>query len=72
MLANQISSGASDPMVISLVPLERQLLDFGDACMTGRQPLSSGADGYRALELVTSIYDSCRNERSVSIDPLNV
>jgi UDP-N-acetyl-2-amino-2-deoxyglucuronate dehydrogenase len=69
LAADQISSGASDPMAISLIPLERQLLDFGNACMTGRQPLSSGADGYRALELVSSIYDSCRTERTINIDP---
>jgi predicted dehydrogenase len=66
-VTDQISSGASDPMAISLVPLERQLLDFGNACMTGGQPLSSGADGYRALELVASIYNSCRSEKTINI-----
>src|SRR5690349_366183 len=55
-----VSSGASDPMAISLAPFERQFLDFGEAIRTGRKPLSSGEDGYRALEAVVSIYDSCR------------
>src|SRR6478672_3649682 len=45
----EVSSGASDPMAISLTPCERQFLDFGDAIRTGRPPLVSGIDGYRAL-----------------------
>jgi predicted dehydrogenase len=55
-----VASGASDPMAISMAPFERQFLDFGDAIRTGRKPLSSGEDGYRALQVVESIYESCR------------
>jgi UDP-N-acetyl-2-amino-2-deoxyglucuronate dehydrogenase len=55
-----VASGASDPMAISMAPFERQFLDFGDAIRTGRKPLSSGEDGYRALHVVESIYESCR------------
>lgn len=54
-----VASGASDPMAISLAPFERQFLDFGDAIRTGRKPLSSGEDGYRALQVVLSVYESC-------------
>jgi predicted dehydrogenase len=53
------ASGASDPMAISVVPFERQFLDFAEACLKGRTPLCSGEDGYRALELVLRIYNSC-------------
>ncbi len=66
-VASQVSSGASDPMAISTVPFERQLLDFGEACRTGRAPVSSGIDGHRALQVVTSIYESCRKERKIDI-----
>ena len=59
-LERDVASGASDPMAISLVPFERQFIDFGDAIRTGRRPLSSGEDGYRALQAVISIYESCR------------
>ncbi|HYL75294.1 MAG TPA: Gfo/Idh/MocA family oxidoreductase [Bryobacteraceae bacterium] len=59
-IERDVASGASDPMAISLAPFERQFLDFGDAIRTGRKPLSSGEDGYRALELVASVYRSCR------------
>lgn len=58
-LATEVASGASDPLAISTVPFERQFLDFGEACRTGGKPLVSGEEGYRAVELVTSIYASC-------------
>src|SRR3954470_3345112 len=63
----EVSSGASDPMAISLTPFERQFLDFGDAIKTGRAPLISGIDGYRALQVVTGVYTSCREGRKVAI-----
>jgi UDP-N-acetyl-2-amino-2-deoxyglucuronate dehydrogenase len=68
-ISAQAKSGASDPMAISLTPFERQLADFGEACKTGRMPASSGVDGYRALQLVRSIYTSCAEGRKVQIAP---
>src|SRR5216683_780896 len=62
-LSTATMSGASDPMAIPLTPFERQFQDFGDAITNNRKPLSSGDDGYRALELVVSIYESCREGR---------
>ena len=67
-LTRSLASGASDPMAISLAPFERQFLDFGDAIRTGRPPLVSGEEGYRALEVVTAIYDSCRSGNAVEIE----
>jgi UDP-N-acetyl-2-amino-2-deoxyglucuronate dehydrogenase len=66
-LASVGASGAADPMAISLTPFERQFSDFGEACRTGRAPASSGIDGFRALQLVRSIYTSCTEGRSVQI-----
>lgn len=66
-VAQKAASGASDPMAISLTPFERQLSDFGEAVKAGRPPACSGEDGYRALQLVRSIYDSCAQGRSVEI-----
>ena len=65
-----MASGASDPMAISTLTLERQFLEFGDACASGRAPLVSAVDGYRALQAVISVYDSCRQARAIAIDPL--
>jgi UDP-N-acetyl-2-amino-2-deoxyglucuronate dehydrogenase len=66
-LSRAIASGASDPMAISLASFERQFLDFGEAIRTGGKPLVSGEEGYRALEVVTAIYESCRSESSIRI-----
>jgi len=68
-VASQGASGASNPMAISVVPFERQFFDFAEACQNGHAPLCSGADGYRALEVVLSLYDSCRTGQSVAIRP---
>ena len=68
-ISRESKSGASDPMAISLTPFERQLADFGEACKAGRLPASSGVDGYRALQLVRSIYTSCAEGRKVQIVP---
>lgn len=70
-LARNAASGASDPMALSLTPFERQLADFGEAVKAGRPPSCSGQDGYRALQLVRGIYDSCAQGRSVDIAEAN-
>jgi UDP-N-acetyl-2-amino-2-deoxyglucuronate dehydrogenase len=67
-VAHNAKSGACDPMAISLTPFERTLLDFGEACKTGRAPNSSGIEGYRALQFVTAVYESCRLGRSVKVE----
>jgi UDP-N-acetyl-2-amino-2-deoxyglucuronate dehydrogenase len=68
-LARAVASGASNPMGISLAPFERQFQDFGEAIRARRQPLVSGEDGYRALEVVASIYRSCREGRPILLGP---
>jgi predicted dehydrogenase len=67
-LARDVSSGSSDPMAIPLVPFERQFLDFGEAIRTGGQPCSSGEEGCRALEVVMSVYQSCREGRRITLN----
>lgn len=64
-LAAPAASGAADAMAISLTPFERQFRDFADACATGREPMVSAVDGYRALELVVAIYQSCQSGQRV-------
>lgn len=66
--SSSATSGASDPMAITTKSLEIQLKDFGEACTAGRTPLISGTDGYRALQIVTSVYDSCKEGTSIKID----
>jgi UDP-N-acetyl-2-amino-2-deoxyglucuronate dehydrogenase len=66
-LAREVASGSSDPMAISLEPFERQFLDFGEAIQTGRKPLVAGEDGYNALEIVVSVYRSCRAGQKITL-----
>lgn len=68
-IAQPAKSGASDPMAISTTPFERQFKEFGNACIAGTAPSCSGIDGYKALELVRSIYTSCAEGRKVTIPP---
>ena len=66
-VAQSAASGSSDPMAISVTTFERQFSDFAEAIGTKRAPLSSGEDGYLALEFVLSVYQSCRENRAVTI-----
>lgn len=67
-VSRAVMSGASNPMAISLAPFERQFLDFGEAIRSGRAPLVSGEEGWRALAAVDAIYRSCREGRRISLD----
>lgn len=58
---HNVASGSSDPMAIALTSFERQFLDFADAIRTGREPAVNGEEGYRALEVVLGVYQSCRS-----------
>jgi UDP-N-acetyl-2-amino-2-deoxyglucuronate dehydrogenase len=66
-VAHNVASGSSDPMAISLTSFERQFLDFAGAIREKRQPLVSGEEGYRALELVLGVYKSCRQGQPISM-----
>jgi len=61
------ASGSSDPMNISVTTFERQFLDFADAIKNNREPLCGGEDGYRALQLVLGVYQSCQENQMVRL-----
>jgi UDP-N-acetyl-2-amino-2-deoxyglucuronate dehydrogenase len=65
--SHSVASGSSDPMAISVTTFERQFTDFAEAIRTGREPLSNGEDGYRALEFVLGVYQSCREKRTITL-----
>jgi UDP-N-acetyl-2-amino-2-deoxyglucuronate dehydrogenase len=66
-VAANVSSGSSDPMAIALTTFERQFLDFAEAIHHGGQPFADGESGYRALELVVGVYESCRKGHRVQL-----
>ncbi|WP_127578749.1 Gfo/Idh/MocA family protein [Paenibacillus koleovorans] len=50
--------GVADPKAISFVNHKLQFIDVIRSIETGQPPLVTGADGYRAVQLVESIYAS--------------
>ncbi|MFN7992486.1 MAG: Gfo/Idh/MocA family oxidoreductase [Bryobacteraceae bacterium] len=66
-VAQNVASGSSDPMAISLEPFERQFRDFAEAIKTGRKPLVDGEQGYLALQIVDAVYRSCRTGEKVTL-----
>ena len=54
-------------MAISVTTFERQFSDFAEAIRSGREPLSNGEDGYRALEFVLVGLSILPRERPVSL-----
>jgi predicted dehydrogenase len=62
-----VASGSSDPMNIGVTTFERQFLDFAEAIKTGREPLVNGEEGYRALEVVLGVYESCKTGEAVKL-----
>jgi predicted dehydrogenase len=70
-VADNVSSGSSDPMAISLTPFERAFLNFGNAIKNNEEPLINGVEGLKALELVQGIYMSARENRLVNLGTLH-
>jgi len=66
-IEHNVSSGSSDPMAIAVTSFERQFQDFARAIKTGNEPVVSGEEGYRALEVVLGIYQSCRSGEKVTL-----
>jgi UDP-N-acetyl-2-amino-2-deoxyglucuronate dehydrogenase len=66
-VAQNVSSGSSDPMAIEVTSFERQFTDFAEAIREGRDPVVSGEEGFKALEVVLAVYESCRTNRPVSL-----
>ena len=61
-------SGAADPMAIPIENLKRGFADFARAVEQGTDPLITGEEGYRALQIVLGVYESAREGRPVRLD----
>ena len=66
-LTADFDSGAADPMAISIEPIKRQFLDFGDAIQNHRKPSCAGEEGYAALQLVLGVYESAREGKKITL-----
>ncbi|MDG0810104.1 Gfo/Idh/MocA family protein [Cohnella rhizosphaerae] len=63
----QTYGGVTDPKSIVTEFHQSQFLDVIAAIETGTEPLSSGEDGWRAVRLVESIYESANRRTEIAI-----
>jgi predicted dehydrogenase len=61
------ASGARDPGAISSEGHQRQIQDMVDAIREDRDPLVTGTDGLRAVQLILAIYQSSKEGRPIEI-----
>ncbi len=61
------TGGASDPAAISYVGHQKQLQDFLQAIDRGTEPLVSGEEGRKSVEIILAIYQSSWTGRRVSL-----
>lgn len=61
------SSGVSDPKNIVSDYHQSQLINVMDAIESGVQPISSGADGKRAVQLIEAIYQSAAEGKEIML-----
>jgi predicted dehydrogenase len=59
--------GAADPKAISYRGHYEQLRDFVKAVQTGGQPLVSGEEGRKSVELILAIYKAAESGRTVAL-----
>lgn len=59
--------GASDPKAISYTGHMEQLKDFLKAIDTGRQPLVTGEEGRKSVEIILAIYQASKSGKTVAL-----
>ena len=63
-----ISGGATDPKAISSEGHRRQFVDFIEAIRADRQPQIDGAEARSAVSIITSIYKSAKEKKTIVIE----
>ncbi len=61
------AGGSSDPAAIASVGFMRQIQDMVDAVREDREPLVSGEEGRKAVEIILAIYESARTGQEVPV-----
>jgi predicted dehydrogenase len=66
--AEQITDGSADPASIAAEGHRRQLEEMMKAVSEGREPMVTGREGRKSLELVTALYRSAAQGQPVRVD----
>ena len=61
------AGGSSDPMAISYVPHQRNIEDFLLALSEGREPLLTGEESLKAVQIIEACYASARQGKLIRI-----
>ena len=59
------AGGASKPLAIDIAPFVREFGDIISAIREKREPVISGAEARRALQLILAVYDSSRQNKPI-------
>ena len=62
-------TGSADPAAISHYGHREQIREFLTAIATGREPMLTGEEGRKPLEIVLAVYESARTGREVHLPP---
>lgn len=66
-LEQNLGSGSADPMGISYDKHKRQLQDFISAIQADHEPIISGNEARKAVEIILAIYQAAKEEKAVSL-----
>ena len=62
---SESGTAAGDPAAISHIEHRKQIAEFLDAITAGREPMLSGVEGRKPLEIILAVYESARSGREV-------
>ncbi len=62
------AGGASKPLDIDLTPFIKEFTDIFGAIRENREPVVSGAEARRALQLILAVYESSKQDKPIVID----
>lgn len=66
-LEQKLGSGSADPMGISHDKHKRQIVDFMSAINHDQEPIISGAEARKAVEIILAIYRSANEQRVITL-----
>jgi predicted dehydrogenase len=61
------AGGSSDPMAIDYIPHQRNIEDFLSALQSDRQPLLTGQESLKAVQIIEACYESAKRNEAVAV-----
>jgi predicted dehydrogenase len=61
------AGGSSDPMAIDYIPHKRNIEDFLAALESSREPLLTGTESLKAVQIIEACYESAKRNEAVGV-----